>query len=84
MPSPFALTTGTDMQTRRQSLIEAFLSSIAAFVTSVMLGMVIYPLFGHRFSVGSNIAIVSIFTVWSFIRSYWTRRFFNWIEKKYA
>ena len=66
------------MQTRLQSLIEVAASTFIAFWLSVLVGYFTYPIFGHKFSVLDNIALTSIFTVWSMIRSYWLRRFFNW------
>lgn len=66
------------MQTKRQTLIEVAISTLLAFVTSVMLGWLVYPLFGHKFSLLSNVGLTLVFTAWSVFRSYWTRRFFNW------
>lgn len=66
------------MQTRKQALIETAVSTLVAFALSVLIGLYLYPLFGHRFSVLDNITLTAIFTVWSFVRSYWMRRFFNW------
>ena len=70
------------MQTQLQTLIEVICSTIFAMVLSVALGTVIYPLFGHRFSMADNTWITVIFTVVSMIRSYWTRRFFNYLHRK--
>ncbi len=66
------------MQTRLQSLLEVVVSTFVAFWLSVLVGYFTYPLFGHKFSVLDNMALTSVFTVWSMIRSYWLRRFFNW------
>lgn len=67
------------MQSKMQSLIEVAISTVVGFVTSTLFGMVLYPLFGHKFSVLQNVGLTLCFTVWSFIRSYYMRRFFNWL-----
>ena len=59
-------------------MIEVAASTVFGFVTSVILGMIVYPMFGHKFSLLSNIGLTAVFTVWSIIRSYMLRRFFNW------
>jgi putative flippase GtrA len=66
------------MQTKLQTLIETMISTVIAFWLSVLIGWIVYPLFGHKFTVVQNMALTGIFTVWSFIRNYWMRRFFNW------
>lgn len=66
------------MQTKIQTLVETVLSTLVAFVLSVLIGLFLYPLFGHRFTVVDNICLTLIFTIWSFVRSYYMRRFFNW------
>ena len=70
------------MQTRAQSLAEVICSTVFAMALSVALGMIVYPLFGHRFSAADNVWITAIFTVVSIIRSYWTRRLFNYLHGK--
>lgn len=68
------------MQTRKQSLTEATLSTFLAFYISVYAASVVYPLFGFHSTPSQNFWITLIFTVISFIRSYLTRRFFNWLH----
>ncbi len=64
-------------QTRLQSLIEALVNVAIGMVISVALSLVVYPLFGHAFTLGQNIGITIIFTVASIVRSYCVRRWFN-------
>ena len=64
-------------QTRLQSLIEALVNVAIGMVVSVLLSLVVYPLFGHAFTLGQNIGITIIFTIASIVRSYVVRRWFN-------
>lgn len=66
-------------QSRRHSLIETIAGTAFGFVLSVLASMVIYPLFGHAFSLSQNIGITIIFTVLSIARGYVVRRLFNHI-----
>lgn len=65
------------MQTRRSSFIEAAIGTAIGFVISIALSMVIYPAFGHAFSLVQNVWITPIFTAASIMRSYVVRRWFN-------
>lgn len=65
------------MQTRTQSMIETVAGVVIGFVVSVALAMVVYPLFGHAFTLSQNIGITIIFTVASVLRGYMVRRWFN-------
>ena len=64
-------------QTRLQSLIEALVNVALGTVISVLLSLVVYPAFGHAFTLAQNIGITVIFTVASILRSYVVRRWFN-------
>ena len=64
-------------QTRLQSLIEALVNVAVGMVISVLLSLVVYPAFGHAFTLAQNIGITVIFTVASILRSYVVRRWFN-------
>jgi hypothetical protein len=69
-------------QTRKQSAVETVAGVAIGFVVSVSASAVVYPLFGHAFTLGQNIAITIIFTVLSVARGYVVRRWFNSINKK--
>ena len=66
-------------QTRRQSLIETVVGTAAGFVFSILLSIVVYPMFGHSFTLAQNAGITVIFTIASIARGYGVRRFFNWL-----
>lgn len=70
-------------QSRTQSAIESLAGTAIGFVVSVMSAMVVYPLFGHAFTLTQNIGITIIFTVLSIVRSYLVRRAFNRLHRKY-
>jgi len=70
------------MQSKRSSAVEALVGTTIGFFTSLGLGMIVYPMFGHRFSFSENLWIVVIFTVVSVLRSYLVRRLFNWLPKR--
>lgn len=67
------------MQSRRLSLIETLCGVAIGFVVSVSASLVIYPWFGHAFTLAQNMGITVIFTLLSIARGYAVRRFFNWI-----
>lgn len=64
-------------QSKIGSLIEAIVHTAVGFVISIALSMVVYPMFGHAFTLAQNVGITAIFTVASIARGYYVRRFFN-------
>lgn len=64
-------------QTRLGSLIEAVISTAIGFAVTMMAAPIIYPLFGHRFTMAQNIGITAVFTVISVLRQFVVRRWFN-------
>lgn len=64
-------------QTRLGSLIEACINTAIGFFGSIALSLIVYPMFGHTFTIAQNIGITVIFTVWSVLRGYAIRRWFN-------
>jgi hypothetical protein len=69
------------MQTKRQSMVEAFVGTVFAFFTGVAIGQwVIYPLFNIHPSIWTNIHMTIWFTAFSMVRAYFTRRVFNWLH----
>lgn len=69
-------------QSRRSSAMEAAISVSTGFVVSLAASPIVYPLFGHAFTLTQNIGITLVFTVLSLLRSYLVRRFFVWIDRK--
>ncbi len=67
-------------QTKRQSLIESILNVAIGFGVSLAAQIAVFPLFGIRIEMASNIAIGAIFTAISIARSYCVRRIFNRIH----
>lgn len=64
-------------QSRRMSLIETLAGVAIGFAVSVAASFVVYPMFGHSFTLSQNIGITVIFTVLSIARGYVVRRVFN-------
>jgi hypothetical protein len=69
-------------QSRKATLVEVLLGTAFGFVASVVIGHYVYIAYGHQFTVADNTQITAIFTVWSIFRSYWQRRFFNYLHVK--
>lgn len=65
------------MQTRRGSLIEAWVNTTIGYVINLGVQLVVYPWFGATFTFVQNIQIGLIFMVVSVARSYAIRRWFN-------
>lgn len=68
-------------QSRLQSFIEAGAGTILGFVMSMGLSAIVYPAFGHAFTLAQNFWIVTIFTVASVVRGHLVRRFFNRLHR---
>lgn len=47
------------------------------FVISIALSIIVYPMFGHTFTLAQNAGITAIFTAASILRGYVIRRYFN-------
>lgn len=65
------------MQTRTHSMIESLANTGLGFIISLAAQVLIFPMFGIVVSLGTNTAIVLVFTVISIARSYILRRLFN-------
>ena len=68
---------GTMTQTRKQSAIETVAGVAIGFVVSLLASVIVFPIFGHAFTLGQNVGITIIFTVLSIARGYAVRRPFN-------
>jgi putative effector of murein hydrolase len=64
-------------QSRRLSLVEAFTNVAVGYVLAVITQIMVFPWFGIHPSLGENLAIGSIFTGISLLRSYALRRLFE-------
>lgn len=65
-------------QSRRGSVLEAFLNVSVGYWVAFAAQVISFPLFGIHASVGDNLGIGAVFTVVSLVRSYCLRRAFNW------
>ncbi|NRQ25992.1 hypothetical protein [Aliiroseovarius sp. xm-g-7] len=64
-------------QSRRLSLVEAITNVAVGYLLAVITQIVVFPWFGIHPSLGENLAIGSIFTGISLVRSYALRRLFE-------
>ena len=69
-------------QTRRGSAVEAVVGVGTGFLVSLAAAPLVYPFFGHAFTMSQNIGITLVFTVLSLLRGYAVRRLFVWLAKK--
>jgi hypothetical protein len=70
-------------QSRRHSLIEAWVNVLIGYWVAVAGNCVIFPLVGLRVSAQQNFLMGGFFTVVSLVRSYLLRRAFNrWHQSK--
>ena len=64
-------------QSRRLSLVEAITNVAVGYVLAVVTQILVFPWFGIHPSLGENLAIGSMFTGISLLRSYALRRLFD-------
>lgn len=65
------------MQSRLQSMIEAWINVAIGFGINLVANLVVLPLFGYQVTVGDAFGIGLVFTAISIVRSYLIRRMFN-------
>lgn len=65
------------MQSRLMSLVEAVVNLAVGFTVALATQIVVFPVFGLEATLGENLAISSIFTAVSVVRSYLLRRAFE-------
>lgn len=71
-------------QSRRMSLVEQFFNVGSGVLLSLLVGQIVYPLFGYPVSLMENMGLTAIFTVVSVMRGYVWRRIFNRLHFKEA
>ena len=64
-------------QSRLSSFIEAVANTAIGFVIALASQFVLFPLVGIHVSMGTQLELVTYFTIISVIRSYILRRWFN-------
>jgi hypothetical protein len=65
------------MQSRLQSLVEAWVNVLIGFAINMAANIVVLPAFGYNVTVSDAFGIGLVFTVISVARSYALRRWFN-------
>lgn len=66
-------------QSRLGSFVESNANTFIGFIGSVLIfQFIIGPLWGLKTTFGDNFAITCVFTLWSIVRGYCVRRYFNW------
>ena len=70
------------MQTKLQSFLEACSNTFIGYAINILVQLIVYPLYGAKFTLGQNIQIGLIFMAVSLTRSFVLRRFFNWIHEQ--
>lgn len=65
------------MQTRFQSMIEAWVNIIVGYFLALLTQLILFPMLGIQVRLEQNIFIGLIFTAVSLARSYTLRRLFN-------
>jgi hypothetical protein len=70
------------MQTRKQSLIEAWTNVAIGWLVGLGTQIIVFPLYGMKVKLIDNMQITIIFTIVSLIRSYLLRRFYNAYHRK--
>lgn len=67
-------------QTKLFSFIESITNAAIGILTSFLFQMWVFPFFGINVSASTNIQITMLFFVFSIVRSFAVRRFFNQIN----
>lgn len=65
------------LQSRVESLIESLMNTVIGYSIALLVQIVIFPLYDINVPLTTNIWLVSWFTIFSIIRSYVVRRWFN-------
>jgi hypothetical protein len=69
-------------QSKTRSVIEVWTGILIGYIVSNIVWFVLAWYEDLDFTFSKNIKIVLIFTYFSFVRGYATRRVFNWYEKR--
>jgi putative flippase GtrA len=64
-------------QSKLASFYEALANTLVGYFLSLAVQLIVYPMFGARFTLGDNLLIGLIFLVVSLVRGYVLRRWFN-------
>lgn len=67
-------------QSKMASFIEAWANILIGYTVSFIANLIVLPLFGYKVTVGDAFWMSVVFTVLSLVRSYYVRRWFNWLH----
>ena len=70
------------MQTRKQSLIEAFANILVGYAVNMVANFFVFPLFGWHIDLHQNLLLGVIYTFISLVRSYSLRRIYNYLHSE--
>lgn len=65
------------MQSKKGSFAETVISTAVGFLVTLLVQLVVFPIYHIEISTSQNFQIVAIFTVVSIARGYCLRRLFN-------
>jgi len=68
-------------QSKKHSVFESIVNTIIGLVSSYVVQLIVFPLYGIKISHSTNLQITLIFFIISFTRSYLIRRAFNKLHK---
>lgn len=68
-------------QSKKHSIFESIANTVIGLVSSYLVQLMVFPLYGIKISHSTNIQITLIFFIISFTRSYVVRRAFNKLHK---
>lgn len=68
-------------QSKKHSVFESIINTIIGLVSSYVVQLIVFPLYGIKISHSTNLQITLIFFIISFTRSYLIRRAFNKLHK---
>lgn len=71
-------------QSKRMSLIESCVGTCIGLIIAYLANWGILWAMGIHISHAQNVLMTAFMTVISVVRSYYVRRLFNWMEKKYG
>lgn len=69
------------MQTRLQSLLEAWTNVLIGYIVALAAQIIVFPWYDIEVTISQNLQIGLIFTAVSIARSYLVRRLFNRLHK---
>ena len=69
------------MQTKKQSLLEAFVNIAVGYTVAIFSQIVIFPMFGINIAIADHLIIGVYFTLISIVRTYLIRRYYNFKHK---